>query len=191
MQKLILRLVVHFRSGQLCSRDYWLLPGSTLSFWVSPSVTGSPTSTRRPTCWFTSRLSPMGRYSLSSSSASRRSCGNPSSLGRSGVGRRARRPPEFRPVPERLVGFRAHQRSGLRLDGSMVLWGLDSHQHRRGCVLEARCCADSRYRRRTDTGAPPRQILYRVGCPPCRLIVSLNSFGYTAPEAGLCEVLGD
>ena len=36
---------------------------------------------------------------------------------------------------------------------------------------------------------PPRQILYPVGCPPCRLIVSLNSFGYTAPGAGLCEVL--
>ena len=128
MQKLILRLVVHFRSGQLCSRGYWLLSGSSLSYWVLPSVTGSPTSTRRPTCWFTGRLSPMGRYSLASS-ASRRSCGNPTSLGRSGVGRRARRPPEFRPVPERSVGFRAHQRSGLRLDGSMVLWGLDSHHH--------------------------------------------------------------
>ena len=63
------------------------------------------------------------------------------------------------------------------------------HQHWRGCVLEARCRADSRYSRRTDTGDPPRQILYPVGCPPCRLIVSLNSFGYTAPGAGLCEVL--
>ena len=32
------------------------------------------------------------------------------------------------------------------------------HHHRRGCVLEARCGADGRYRRRTDTGNPPRQI---------------------------------
>ena len=67
MQKLILRQIVHFRSEQLCSRGYWLLSGSSLSWWVSPSVTGSPTSTRRPTCW-----SPVDCHPLAATPSHRR-----------------------------------------------------------------------------------------------------------------------
>jgi len=70
----------------------------------------------------------------------------------------------------------------LRLVVRMRVW---LHQHPGRWVLEARCRADNRYRRRTDTDSPPRQILHQLGGLPRRLIVSLNSFSYTAPKGSL------